>query len=888
MESGIDPGLLLKITPPKLRRSLLLRERLRSIPADEDGVAVELVEAPAGHGKTSLLAQWRLDWMHAGAAVAWLSLDVVDSPVVLISGIVHGLRRATGRPAFGLDAIEAVRRGMEPAAALTSLLAEITERAAPFVLIFDNFERAQREALREAFDYLVHNLPPNLRIAIGSRPPAPLGAADLLASGQLRRITPEVLRFDLAETMRFLAARFGDRVSADTCARLHETTGGWPLALQIAATALDRSPDPAAAATCFTATRDETMKGLFDGMLAGLPAELADFVTQCALLDALHQDLCEAVTGDERAGLFLQQLLVDTPLLSATEGGEWVRFHPLARDYLRSRAEHSLPEDRRRELHLSAWTWLATHGLPEPAARHALSAGRRPEALALIAGALYAEFLDGNAGTVNEWLARMPAHDVRENASLRSIDLWMRTLDYRTCQDALPDALALARDESVEGWLRGEAFLAAAVTHGYRDDLDESRAMVAHYPTDAPDSVGRRIWANLSAALALQDGSTERCRQFLAGSPDDERTLQVRVWTDFLHGLSYLWDGRPLLAEQALAIQHARWEARVGRRGSWASMIGCLLAVARWQRDLREEARVLLAHRMDVIEQCTMPEGLGPAYRTLARMSASEGDEAHAFAYLEALDGLGAARSLPRFTVGSLAERVRLHAAGRRPVQAAATLSELDRREDTLRVCPMVEPVVRLDGLLARAYAAWASDDGDRMAAALDGASVAAARLDRGYETVQILALRALLDERRGRSPDATLVEALSRAAVGDLVRVFADTLPDVVQLVERRARVGALAPVSRSFVERVIAAGEIASAPRAGDGSAAGNAILTPKEQAVLELLAAGLPNKRIAAELELAGDTVKWHVKKLFAKLNAGSREHAVARARMLGLLR
>ena len=55
-----------------------------------------------------------------------------------------------------------------------------------------------------------------------------------------------------------------------------------------------------------------------------------------------------------------------------------------------------------------------------------------------------------------------------------------------------------------------------------------------------------------------------------------------------------------------------------------------------------------------------------------------------------------------------------------------------------------------------------------------------------------------------------------------------------------------------------------------------------------MLQLLAAGLANKRIAAELGLSSETVKWHVKKLFAKLNAGSREHAVERARMLGLIR
>jgi len=93
---------------------------------------------------------------------------------------------------------------------------------------------------------------------------------------------------------------------------------------------------------------------------------------------------------------------------------------------------------------------------------------------------------------------------------------------------------------------------------------------------------------------------------------------------------------------------------------------------------------------------------------------------------------------------------------------------------------------------------------------------------------------------------------------------------------------------VTREFVDRVLAAAE--SGATAGRDSAplARSALLTPKEYQVLRLLAGGLPNKRIAAELDLSADTVKWHVKKLLAKLNAGSRDHAVDRARMLGLLR
>ena len=887
MTAVIDPGLLLKITAPKLRRSLLMRQRLRAIPGDDTEAAVVLVEAPAGHGKTSLLAQWRLDWLQSGASVAWLSHGWDDTPVTIVSGIVHGLRRAKGQPSFGLDAIEAVRRGADPTSAMTALLAEITESAVPTVLVFDNVERVHGDTLLELFDYLLHNLPPNLRLALGSRPPAPLRAADLLGTGQIRRITPDMLRFDLAETVRFLSARFADRVSVDTCARLHEATDGWPLALQIAATALERSVDPVAAAASFAATRDETLREFFDGMLAALPPELDRFLLQCAMLDALHPRLCEAVTNEERAALFLQQLLVDTPLLSAAEDGEWVRFHPLAREYLRTRSERSMTEEQRREVHLKAYAWLAAHDLHAQAAEHAFAAGRRQEAFALIAESLYAEFLGGNAGAVNEWLARIPADGVRGNSALRSISMWMRTLDYRTARDALPDALALAADPSADQWLRDEAVLAASVAHGFFDEVEQCAALAARYPSDAPDSVGRRIWCNVAAGLEIYRGATERSRQPLLQVPHDEMTPQVRVWSDYFLGVSYLCEGRPLLAEQATSAEHARWESRVGRRGAWPSMIASVLAAARWQRDSRVGARVLLARRIDVIEQCTLPEGVVHAYRTLARMSAGEGDEARAFAFLESLASLGNTRAVPRFTIASMAERVRLHAAGRRPTQAAALLRALDERVAETPEDFCLAPLHRLEHALARACAAWACDELDEMSEALREAIELGLRVNRGYEAVQVLALQSLLAERLGRSPDALLAEALSRAAVGDLVRVFADTLPDVVQLIQRRAGAGTFAPVSNEFIGRVIAAVRVESPdePRTGEG--AGSAILTPKEQAVLELLAAGMPNKRIAAELDLAADTVKWHVKKLFAKLNAGSREHAVARARMLGLL-
>jgi LuxR family maltose regulon positive regulatory protein len=383
-------------------------------------------------------------------------------------------------------------------------------------------------------------------------------------------------------------------------------------------------------------------------------------------------------------------------------------------------------------------------------------------------------------------------------------------------------------------------------------------------------------------------GATEVARQHLARIPDDDRFPTARIWGDYFSAHTYLWEGRPVLAEQSARLQVARWEAQVGRREQWTCMLAGALAIACWQRDLREAARALLAHRLDIIEQSNGPHGLAYAYRTLAQMAATAGDEARAFAHLEALAALGVSRGLARFVVVSIAERIRLHAVGQRPGQAESLLHELEAIFTQSAVCATLEPLLRLELALARTYAALANGDartaGDHLAVAWNFAH----QINRGYETVQILALQALFAERAGESPSALLVEALSRAEAGDLVRVFADTHPEVVDLVRRFAQRGAHSPVTRAFIDRVLAAANVTAAETARPASPTESGILTPKEGEVLQLLAAGLANKRIATELGLSSETVKWHVKKLFAKLSAGSREHAVERARMLGLIR
>lgn len=884
-DTSPDPSIVLKITPPKLRKSLLVRERLRAIRNDE--VAVFLVEAPAGYGKTSLLSQWRLDWIQSGTAVAWVSLNASDSPSLVTRAIVESVRRARGKE-LGGRLLDAIGSG-ETLPALTALLAEVADSACPMVLVFDDCERVNDPAVLEVLDYLLHNLPPTLQIAAGSRSAIPLQTADLLAHGNLRHVTAAALRFDLDETIQLLPQRLGARADADLCARLYEITDGWPLGLQLAAAALERTDDWNRALQAFTASREETTRQLFGSVVVALPPDQAAFITRCALLDALHPALCEAVTGEEDAALWLQQILSETPLLSAVGDSSWMRLHPLAREFLRDRAQEVLPESEQAALHLRAAGWLAARDFGAEAARHALRAGDIDEASRLLINALSTGgFVSGAFDTFAELMVVIPTEEIIRRPLLDVLRNWVFLVKGRML-DAVAGANRLANDPATEVSIRKEAL--AVLTFGalLADRFDNLQMYASRLPDNEPDSRVARTVATSNAGFAILRGATEQARRHLERNPDNGKYVGGRIMGEVVLGVSYLWEGRPLLAERALRTNHARFEA-MGRRHLWVTATAMVLAAACWERDARAEVRALFADRLDIIGVSGVgPEVMCIGYETLARVAASNGEQTRAIQLLEELASLGSARGLLRCQVVSLAERIRLNAAAGRPQRCVTLGAELAALFDSPHpaLLPLM-PLLRLHWAMAQTYVAFADGDASAATTHLEAAALQAAQLNRGRESVQVLALRALLAERNGESPNALLGEALALAQAGGMVRVFADTLPEVIELIRRWVSSGAITGAApRTFVDQVLAAAGAPSGSLTPVAIASTAAQLTPKEFEVLKLLAGGLPNKRIAGTLGLSSETVKWHVKKVFTKLNAGSRQHAVDRARMLGLL-
>lgn len=892
--AGFPDDLLLKVTPPRVPRHQLTRPRLQ---ADHDRLSdhpLILVQAPGGYGKTSLLAQWRREHLAQGQVVAWLTAQPHDDVQRFVQGLSLAVRTGAGRPTFGHTLLEAATpAGLE---AVTIWLADVAQSALDIVLIVDEADRLP-ETTRDALAYLLRNAPSNLRAVVAARADCQLGLDDLISYGMATVVGAQQLRFHLDETIELVRARFGNRVDRDAAARLHELAEGWPLGLQLALSVMAAGSDPqteiAAMAAQGSAVRDPLREQFVNLLLANLDPADVSFLTRISILDLLHPALCQAVTQAADAGERLARLARDTPVLAAGEASDWLRMHALARDQLRGRFA-LLPADEQAALHARAAEGLAAQGLIDAAALHALAAGQRETAYDLAERSLYESLMArGHQGTVLEWLSRLPAAEVDRRPRLLLAVAWSLALSERHEQASHFIERLLAQPDAGDA-LRCECALIQSGAAVYADDPDRFAALHDPWAHDPPltDPLLLQVHANRSAFRTLLEGepALARLRQQQAPRAGEGRAQgYLGRWGDCIVGLSYLWEGQVLLAEKLLRPTLARAEGDLGRRNPFTCMLAAVLAAACWERNRPDEAGALLANRLDVLERSALPEAVLLGYRTMARISAAEGAEHRALELLGALDAVGGARRLPRLGIASLAEQVRLHARRFRPETCRELCAQIDAR-----LADPAAPQGRLwqrNAMLLRevalAYAAIAMQDWRQAADTLARADAMAQGVKLVRLHIELLALRAWVLDRCGEKSQALLREAADLATTYGLLRVFDDAHPALGDWV-RQALPGASYPSGRAPAgPGPLAAPLRAPVQAAAQDRAVRSTVLTPKEREVLELAARNLSNKEIGLAMQVGEQTIKWHMKNLFAKLDAGTRKQVVQRARILGLL-
>lgn len=888
-----DPQLTLKATPPRLPKTLLARPRLSSSVARLADKSVIVIQAPAGFGKTSLLAQWRREALRNGAMAAWLTLDERDDGARLAQGLAFAIRMASGRASFGQSYVHAVGARDSGLEALTNWLAEVAHMAVEVELILDDAHMVPKETLETSLTYLFHNAPANLKVFLSSRSPLAMPVADMLTHGQFAFLDADALRFTREETIAIVTERFGSRADSDICVRMHELTEGWPLGLQLAIATVEKSLNLSDAITGFSVRSGDIQRYFVESLVNRLPSALAEFLIRVSFLDALHPDLCQAVTGRVDSADLLQRLQDATPIFLGGVDSDWSRIHSLAREFLRDRFE-ALPDAERRAAHERAARWLAERRMFEAAARQALLAGQDQLAYEFVAHCLYDLVIAGQMASVTEWIERLPAVEIEKNPRLRLAVAWTLAMSERH-DEAAKLVKPIVDDPTSDPGERCESAEICATASFFGDDLDGVERIVASWASSLPTqpAMRRAVGTNQMALGAIYRGMPEKARYYYQQLPPDTILMvgeYTRGWMDWLIGFSYLWQGQVLLAEEVLRPSLARAEEECGRRSPIAVMLASALAIVFWERDLTVEMASLLANRLDVLERRAAPDAIVMGYVCAARNATKGGLERRAFDLLENLYALGEARGLPRLCVASLAEQVRMQALRSHGDACAALIDRLGRytTQKAYKRWGILGPLVKSQVGIARAYGAAVAQDWKRVLIELEASKPIAEQLRRTRDGIQISLLQALALKHCGEDSHAQFKEAISMAESLGLERILVDTHPDLIDWM-RRVRGGSDTPAA-AMVQRPEAPRTALKLPGvrpAVRASVSPSALLTPKEAEVLQLLAGNLSNKQIALALDVGDETVKWHLKNLFTKLDAGNRKHLLDRARLLGVL-
>ncbi len=867
------------------------------------------MSAPAGFGKTTLLAQWLATAPGDGPSAAWLSLDQRDNdPTVFWTYLVAALQTAAhGVGAGALSLLQSPRPPIE--AVLATLLNDLGAVSNDVVLVLDDYHVIDARDVQDGMAFLLEHLPPQIHLVIASRTDPALPLARLRGRGELVEIRAADLRFTPDEAAAYLNGVMGLVLTARDVAALEGRTEGWIAALQLAALSMQGRDDVAAFIAGFAGDDRYIVDYLTEEVLQRQPEQVRHFLLRTSILDRLCGPLCDAVTGQDGGKAMLAALeRGNLFLVPLDDRRRWYRYHHLFADVLQARLLDEQP-DRVHELHRRASAWYERNGERSEAIRHALAAEDFERAADLVELAIPALRRDRQDATLRRWLEAIPDELIRVRpvlsvgyagslmvrgevegveARLQDAERWLETTTSTRRGPHTPSAEIVVVDD--EGFRRlpsaiamyraGQARIlgdvAGTMTHARRaldlasedDHLGRggpAALLGLAYWTSGDLDAARRWYAEAMASLEKAGHMADvlGCAIALA----DIQIAQGRL--------------REAMSTYKRGLQHATEQAPPVLRGAADMHVG-MSELLRERTDLDAAKQHLLTSK-ELGERAGLPQNPYRWRVAMARIQEAEGDLGGALDLLNEAERRYVSDFFPNVRpVPALRARVR--------VAQGALAEALDWArerglsvEDDLSYLHEFEYITLARVLLAQ-YTAEREERSIHEATGLLERLLRAA--EEGQRTgcvIESLVLQALAHQTQGDIPAAlaSLQRALTLAEPEGYVRIFADEGPPIASLLRAAGKQG----IASRYVRRLLAA-----VNRTEDSTPVEQGLIEPlseRELDVLRLLGTDLDGPEIARQLVVSLNTVRTHTKHIYAKLGVNNRRAAVRRAEELDLM-
>ncbi len=886
----LPPILQTKLFIPRPPVHFVSRDRLRRRLDEGWQRPLCLISAPAGFGKTSLVADWLDRWAEAPAetqpAFAWLSLDENDNdPVRFLAYLLAALQTAV--PDLSAELLAALQAG-QPAgpALLTPLLNDLTAVTRPLILILDDYHLIQDERIHQLVGYLLDHRPDNFHLLLTTREDPPLPLARLRGRGQMVELRQADLAFTPEEAAQFLNEVMDLALTNADTAVLAARTEGWITGLQMAALSLQGRDDAARFVDAFSGSHRFVLDYLMEEVWQRQPPAIQRFLQQTAVLQQLTGPLCDYLIPDAQLpGQHILEYLERANLFVVPLDDErcWYRYHHLFADLLRRRLAQVDPAQVA-EWQRRAGEWCAANGRIPEAIDYYLQAGAYGPAADLVTAVAEEYLMRSEMGALLGWLQALPENEIRARPMLCIYHAGAMLITLEPLA-AIETRLQQALDHET-GTTGGEVNVVQALISLLQGDvthsITQSRQALELIPASSA-FLRSLVMQNLAFSHTLQGDVPVALEMLLLAAREGEAAHNVMSQVISLaHAAEMtLYGGR--LHEAKSLYESAYAVAANGRKRPLpiAGMALCGLGeIWREWNDL-EKAEEYLTTGLELVHAWG-DVGALDGYIWLTRLRQSQGDAAGARAIMTRAGSIA-----HRFDTTELDDVfVSLYRA-----RLDVEQGRLDTAVHWAETCALLRQTADEAPFhlweIGHTTLAWLKFAlGEPAAAAAIVQDLLPRTQARGRTGMMIeqLVLLALAQAANGRQATAhtALQEALTLALPEQYVRVFVDRGAPMRRLLAGLLTSPLPAPLA-AYAQSLLAAFD---APAVSSPSALAEP-LSERELDVLRLIVAGHSNREIARELVIAVSTVKSHVNTIYAKLGVSRRAQAIARAHELALV-
>jgi LuxR family transcriptional regulator, maltose regulon positive regulatory protein len=930
----VDQLIRTKLRQPFTRPELVLRPRLQEQIARGLRGPLTLITAPAGFGKTTLVASCIAG---CGMPVTWLSLDKNDNQTERFLDYLAAALQETD-PTIGSEARQLLA-GSTPTLSevvLTSLINDLDRANSAIALVLDDYQSISSQIVHEAVTFLLEHCPKTFHLLIATRSDPPLPLARLRARGQTVELRAADLRFTEPEATQFLNEIMGLGLDTRSVAALTERTEGWIAGLQMAALSMQGRQDVPGFIEGFSGTNRYILDYLLEEVLASQTPEIQHFLLYTSILERLTAPLCDFLLAmDDKPRLSLEGELAPQSLSASKSASvleylervnlflvplddkrRWYRYHHLFADLLHTQLNKSLRDQGLEELHLRASEWYEQNGLTLDAIHHASLASDFERIERLIEQNYIEMSNQGEMFWIRYWLGKLS-----------------KELVYRRPWLCLYEAL----HHSWFGQLdEADLFLDEAKKRiGTDIESDEARSMLAYH-----DYIKSRV----TAMQGDTRQAIELCRAALDNTPVDKKGFQIDInitlgyeyflYGDFINAKKILYKeiqlGYPFRAINNPVAAYCILARLYGYQGELHKAYDLLQKAAQLIHEsdhhslgvtgLIEVEKANLLYEWNDLEaaQAHLKQGLkllpywGKADDTvlanviLARIHLARANLIDANEIVEKMIQLvqtngvfSEARQAVEFIkVRFWLTQGNIDAAS----HWAASLPAFSNANDPFGFENEPTHITRARVLIAQ-------NELDEAISLLSHLEKSARSAGRMGQVLEILLLRALALQELGDSTQAflSLAEVLKLAEPEGYVRIFLDEGQPMQMLLSQwlaHEKAPGPTPTSRNPIrdyavyllshfdtEQKMIKTVQENIPSVADFSPKSKQVLveplSQRELEVLEHIALGMTNQEIARQLIISPGTVKAHTASIYRKLDVATRTEAVARARQLGLL-